>query len=92
LLNKQVAVVVVVVAVVVVVVIVVVVDVVLITESDETNLLQDAFSSLTVDQLSGLLKAKTGRAGRKSKADAREEEEIRKTLAKKMAGTQPQNE
>jgi len=62
------------------------------SESDETSLLQDAFSSLTVDQLSGLLKAKTGRTGRKSKADAREEEEIRKTLAKKMAGTHTQNE
>jgi hypothetical protein len=62
------------------------------SESDETNLLQDAFSSLTVDQLSGLLKAKAGRTGRKSKADTREEEEIRKTLAKKMAGTHNQNE
>jgi hypothetical protein len=61
-------------------------------ESDETNLLQDAFSSLTVDQLSGLMKAKAGRTGRKSKADAREEEKIRKTLAKKMAGTHNQNE
>jgi len=62
------------------------------SESYETNLLQDAFSSLTVDQLSGLLKAKVGRTGRKSKADAREEGEIRKTLAKKMAGTHNQNE
>jgi len=62
------------------------------SESDETSLLQDAFSSLTVDQLSGLLKAKTGRTGRKSKADAREEEEIRKTLVKKMAETHTQNE
>ena len=60
-------------------------------EQDETGLLQEAFLSLTVEQLNGLLKAKSVRAGRKSKADVKEEEEIRKALAKKMAGNQNTN-
>ena len=60
-------------------------------EQDETDLLQEAFLSLTVEQLNGLLKAKSVRAGRKSKADAKEEEELRKALAKKMAGNQNTN-
>ena len=60
-------------------------------EPDETDLLQEAFLSLTVEQLNGLLKAKSVRAGRKSKADVREEEELHKALAKKMAGNQNTN-
>ena len=60
-------------------------------EQDETDLLQEAFLSLTVEQLNGLLKAKSVRAGRMSKADAKEEEELRKALAKKMAGNQNTN-